>query len=262
MDEINGTWLMELIHTLTGFKDLYAFANDTDPPERSIGLFDEMSAATQIHPTVFTKNELGWLDARHIARTNIEHLAQWPLVTTLHPIGHPVPPWQTLGQIVAVRVGDSVPYVMIEARKKTDQFEVGIKGIEDGIPSEGVIVYRVQTRNPTVQEREGGKLPLYLVTQTALKIGESVVFDDVNLRVDSEFSDGFHISLSLPLVAVPDVTGFHPDMAKRKIESRGLDANHVGCNRQSCRVESQDPIGGTRVPNYSRVTYYSYDESL
>jgi hypothetical protein len=268
MDEINGTWLMELIHTLTRFKDLYPFANDTDPPNRSIGLFDEMSAQTQIHPTAFTKNELGWLDTRFIARTTIEDLAQWALRATLPPIGRAVPPWQST-QVFAIRVGDSVPYLMIEARKKTDQFEVGIQGIEDGIPGEGVIVYRVQTRDPTVQRREGGKLPLYVLTigpdgfPTALKVGQSMVLDDdVNLKVEGEFSDGFHILLSLPLVTVPDVREFHPDIAKTAIERKGLDPNHVGCNRQTCRVESQDPIGGTRVPKYSTVTYYSEDREL
>ena len=68
MAESNGVWLMELIHGLTGFKDLYSFANDADPPERSIDVFDEMSASSQTHPTAFTKNELGWLDAAAIAR--------------------------------------------------------------------------------------------------------------------------------------------------------------------------------------------------
>jgi hypothetical protein len=184
MAESNGVWLMELIHGLTNFKDLYAFANDTDPPDRNIGAFDEMSASSQTHPTAFTKNELGWLDTRHIGQTTIEELAERGLINTLPPISITVPPSQT-SQIYAIRIGDSVPYIMIEARKKTDQFEVGIQGIENGIPSEGVIVYRVQTRNPTVQAREGGKIPLFLVTQTALKVGQSMVLDnDVNLIVD------------------------------------------------------------------------------
>ncbi len=62
MAESNGVWLMELIHGLTGFKDLYPFANDADPPVRAIDTFDEMSASSQTHPTAFTKHELGWLD--------------------------------------------------------------------------------------------------------------------------------------------------------------------------------------------------------
>lgn len=66
MLESNGVWLMELLHGLTGFKDLYSFANDSDPGERDIGTFDEMSASSQTHPTAFTKNEMGWLPAAAI----------------------------------------------------------------------------------------------------------------------------------------------------------------------------------------------------
>ena len=36
MAESNGVWLMEMIHGLTGLKDFYDFANDTDPAVRSI----------------------------------------------------------------------------------------------------------------------------------------------------------------------------------------------------------------------------------
>jgi hypothetical protein len=46
MAESNGVWLMELIHSLTGFADLYPFANDTDPPNRNIGYFDQMSTSS------------------------------------------------------------------------------------------------------------------------------------------------------------------------------------------------------------------------
>jgi hypothetical protein len=67
MKESNGVWLMELIHGLTGFQDLYTFDDDVDPPERDIGSFDEMSASSQTHPTAFTKNELGRLAADALA---------------------------------------------------------------------------------------------------------------------------------------------------------------------------------------------------
>ncbi len=152
MAESNGVWLMELIHGLTGFKDLYHFNNDVDPPERTIDTFDEMSASSQTHPTAFTKNELGWLDAAAIplhAGASAEY--------ELQHIGLAQPP--VAGRAAAVRIGNGFPYVMVEARKKTDQFEAGMPstgdGQERGIASEGVIAYRVQTRNPTVQEREG-----------------------------------------------------------------------------------------------------------
>lgn len=64
----------------------------------------------------------------------------------------------------AVRIGDSFPYVIVEARKKTDQFEAGMPSLGDsferGIPSEGVIAYRVQIRDATENKREDNKIPL------------------------------------------------------------------------------------------------------
>jgi hypothetical protein len=196
MLESNGVWLMELIHGLTGFKDLYHFANDADPPERTIDTFDQMSASSQTHPTAFTKNELGWLDAATIplhtgASVNYE----------LQHIGLAEPP--AAGRAAAVRIGDSFPYVMVEARKMTDQFEAGMPstgdGQERGIASEGVIAYRIQTRNPTVQTREGNKKPLYLMTLRALQPGQSAALDDgVTLTVTGARPDGFAIRIDDP----------------------------------------------------------------
>ncbi|MEJ7739507.1 MAG: hypothetical protein WKF97_18950 [Chitinophagaceae bacterium] len=193
MVESNGVWLMELIHGLTGFKDLYHFDNDADPGERSIDTFDEMSASSQTHPTAFTKNEFGWLNTAAIrlhagASVNYE----------LQHISLAQPP--VAGRVAAVRIGDSFPYVLIEARKKTDQFEAGMPSTRDvqerGIASEGVIAYRVQTRNPTVQAREGNKKPLYLMTLTALQPGQSAALDNgVTLTVTSALPDGFGIRI-------------------------------------------------------------------
>jgi hypothetical protein len=191
MAESNGVWLMELIHGLTGFKDLYPFNDDVDPPERAIDTFDEMSAFSQTHPTAFTKNELGWLDAAAIPR----HAGQSAEYELQH-ISLPQPP--PAGRAAAVRVGDDFPYVMVEARKMTDQFEAGMPSTSDpqerGIASEGVIAYLIQTRNPTVQKREGNKLPLYLMTQTALQPGQSTAVDTgVTLTVTGEIPGGFAI---------------------------------------------------------------------
>ncbi len=196
MAESTGVWLMELIHGLTGFKDLYHFNNDVDPPERSIDSFDEMSASSQTHPTAFTKNELGWLDTATI-----------PLhrgASTLYDLQHislAQPP--VAGRAAALRIGDSFPYVMVEARKMTDQFEAGMPstndGQEKGIQSEGVIAYRVQTRNPTVQEREGRKKPLYLMTTTPLKPGQSAAVDNAVVTVTSEIPGGFAIRIEVPV---------------------------------------------------------------
>lgn len=193
MVESNGVWLMELIHGLTGFADLYHFDNDADPPERAIDSFDEMSAFSQTHPTAFTKNELGWLDSAAI-RVHVGASTDYEL----QHIGLAQPP--VAGRAAAVRIGDSFPYVMVEARKMTDQFEAGMPsthdGQERGIASEGVIAYRIQTRNPTVQEREGNKLPLYLMTLTALQPGQSAALDNgVTLTVTGARADGFGIRI-------------------------------------------------------------------
>ena len=193
MAESNGVWLMELIHGLTGFKDLYPFADDTDPPVHDIDTFDEMSASSQSHPTAFTKHELGWLDAAAIplaAGASADYELQH--ISLAQPPG--------IGRVAAVRIGDSFPYVLVEARKMTDQFEAGMPSTGDvqerGIANEGVIAYRVQTRNPTVQEREGNKLPLYLMTLKALQPGQSAVLDNgITLSVTAARPDGFAVRI-------------------------------------------------------------------
>ncbi|MCA1709006.1 MAG: hypothetical protein LC808_39315, partial [Actinobacteria bacterium] len=159
MVESNGVWLMEIIHGLTGFQDLYHFNNDVDPAVRAIDSFDEMSASSQTHPTAYTKNELGWLPAAAIplhVGASIDY--------ELQHISLAQPP--AAGMAAAIRIGDGFPYVMVEARRMTDQFEAGMPSIarelkEYGIDSEGVIAYRIQTRNPTIQAREGFKKPLF-----------------------------------------------------------------------------------------------------
>ena len=195
MAESNGVWLMELLHGLTGFKDLYSFANDSDPPERSIDTFDEMSASSQTHPTAFTKNELGWLEVSAMplhsgpsANYQLQHvsLAQPPVA----------------GRAAALRIGGGFPYVMVESRLKTDQFEAGLPGaggLERGIASEGVIAYRVQTRNVTVQTREDNKKPLYLMTLAALQPGQSATLDNgVTLSVTGAIPGGFAVRIDDP----------------------------------------------------------------
>lgn len=204
MAESNGVWLMELIHGLTNFKDLYHFNNDVDPAERSIDTFDQMAASSQTHPTAFTKNELGWLDTATIrlhagvsANYELQHLA----------LAQP----PVAGRTAAVRIGKDVPYMMIEARKMTDQFESGMPSLNDGqergIAGEGVIAYRVQTRNPTVQAREGNKKPLFLMTLKALQPGQSATLDNgVTLTVTAARSDGFGIRIDDASVHLLDRT--------------------------------------------------------
>ena len=264
MAESNGVWLMELIHSLTGFVDLYPFANDTDPVNRNIGTFDEMSATSQTHPTIFTKNELGWLGAGCIGRyqfgTSSGH--GFILLNNSSPPQF-TPPDCTSGGVFAVRIGDDFPYVMVESRRKNDQFETGMPSTGDpqemGITSEGVIAYRVQIRNATNNVREGGKIPLYLLTQTALHAGESMVLDSgVTLTVTAETPKGHIIRLEEPIVIepgtviVPWVTGANAQDARRALEEKGLVADFSGPMLNS-EVLNQTPDGQTAVTKGSTV---------
>jgi PASTA domain len=258
MAESNGVWLMEIIHSLTGFADLYHFNNDVDPIERSIDTFDEMSASSQTHPTAFTKNELGWLDATAIRvhDPNVFSSADY----RLQYVSLTQPP--LAGQAAAVRIGTGFPYVMVEARKKTDQFETGLPSTFDaqerGIASEGVIAYRVQTRNPTVQAREDNKKPLYLMTLTALQAGQSTMLDnDTILTVTSTNTAGLNVRLrQAPSgndpVTVPDVIGADSRDARFVIQLAGLGAQFTGPLTNS-EVQEQSPEGGDIVQKGSKV---------
>lgn len=260
MAESNGVWLMEMIHGLTGFKDLYHFNNDVDPPERAIDTFDEMSASSQTHPTAFTKNELGWLDAAAIplhagGSTNYalqyNSLAQPPLA----------------GRVAAVRIGANFPYVMVEARKMTDQFEAGMPTTSDsqerGIASEGIIAYRIQTRNPTVQEREDNKKPLFLMTLTALQPGQSAALDNgVTVQVGNALPGGFSVNIDEPLSIVPDVRESRPAAAANAVIAAGLVPKFTGPNNTNSWVFSQSPTAGHAVARGSTVTMVLRDDPI
>jgi len=262
MAESNGVWLMEMIHGLTGFKDLYHFNNDVDPPERAIDTFDEMSASSQTHPTAFTKNELGWLDAAAIP-LHVGASADY----ALQYIGLAQPP--LAGRVAAVRIGADFPYVIVEARKMTDQFEAGMPTTNDsqerGIANEGVIAYRVQTRNPTVQEREGNKKPLFLMTLAALQPGQSAALDNgATLTVTGERPDGFTVHVDDPaaLVIVPDVRESRPAVAANAVIAAGLVPKFTGPNNTNSWVFSQSPTAGHVVARGSTVTMVLRDDPI
>ena len=135
MAEGLGTWAMELMHVLTGFDDLYPFGGNLGP-------YDEMASNGGSHPTVYTKAAIGWLDRDAIATSGSPH-ARYPL----HAVSLPQPP--PPGEVTAIRVGGpAAPYLMIEARRRTDQFDARI-------PAEGVIAYRVQTDDPLGATQNG-----------------------------------------------------------------------------------------------------------
>jgi hypothetical protein len=181
-----GPWLMEIIHGICDYPDLYDFGNDVDPPDRDINTFDQMSASTGTHPTMFTKLKFGWADGSSVAN-HADSFASYDLQLGALP----QPP--AGGLVAAVRIGDAVPYVMIEARTKSDAFDVSIK-------SEGVIAYRVQWEDPKPRvDRPGFRKPLYLLTETALQVGESATLDyDIVLTVSAAIPGGFSVTIEDP----------------------------------------------------------------
>lgn len=251
--EGNGTWLHEILHAITTFKDLYHFDNDVDPEDRGIKLFDIMSAMQQTHPTAFTKNEFGWLDDRAIGRYTIGSDLRGFI---LHHVDSLRPPTHS-GEVYAIRIGDNVPYYMVESRKKTDHWEAGIFN-EMGIPDEGVIIYRVRTCDPTIQKRPNCRKSIYRENLTALRPGESIKIDHANVRVESELTGGIgyiiHVTTDptpvpgIVQVLVPNVFGMDWNVAEKLLAQTGI------CSRMSgpegpkdkpAKIKSQELPGGT-----------------
>ena len=183
MSETLGTWAMELMHCLTSMWDLYPFGGN-------MAEYDNMAGAGGTHPSAWTKRAIQWLDpaaiAQHVGRT-IEY--------DLHGVSLVQPPPHD--RVSGVQIGSTVPYLMVEARKKADQFD----GI---IPKEGVIVYRVQTTDP-FGVPQNQLAPLALLTlnaagsRSALAVGESLTTDTgVVVQVTSALPGGYHVRIEDP----------------------------------------------------------------
>ena len=172
-----GVWAMEFMHSLTGFGDLYPFGGN-------MAAFDEMACACGTHPSAYTKAAIGWLDAPAIVRhTGAErHYA-------LHAVGLVQPP--PSGRLAAVQIGSHVPYLMVEARQRVDQFD-------GGIPSEGVIVYRVQTADP-LGHAQNATAPVMRLTTTALTVGQTFKSDTkVSVSCTGAIPGGFQVTVKDP----------------------------------------------------------------
>ena len=165
------------------------------------------------------KRELGWLEDADIRRHDG--------ASTEYALQHmslPMPPQP--GRVAAVQIGTEPPYLMIESRLMTDQFEGGMPSLarelmEYGIDSQGVIAYRVQTPNPTVQERPNGRKPLYLNTVKALQVGQSQGLDNgITLTVTAALPDGFQIRVDDPARARPGPDRRHLGALSRRRPDR------------------------------------------
>ena len=203
-----GVWAMEFMHSLTGFADLYPFNGNMDA-------FDEMACACGTHPSAYTKSAIGWLDASAII-THTGAVAGYDLYAV--GLTQPPPSYRWAG----VRIGTQVPYLMVEARQKVDQFDVGIH-------SEGVIVYKVQTSDP-LGWPENQTAPIILQTTTALTVGQAFTSDTgITVRVNNVLPGGFSISIEDPTeTIVPDVRELRPTAACASCLCRRARANVHG----------------------------------
>ena len=188
MSEGLGVWAMEFMHCLAQFDDLYPFGGN-------MGRFDEMAASAGTHPSAYTKAAIGWIDAASITQHPAGHAASY----ALHAVGLVQPP--PSGRSAAVRVGAQAPYLMVEARQRVDQFDAGI-------PSEGVVVYRVQTPDP-LGHAQPGVAPVLPLTPVALGVGQAFTSDaQVRVRVVSALPGGFSVSVDDSLTATGFVTSY------------------------------------------------------
>jgi len=107
-----------------------------------------------------------------------------------------------LSDRVAVRIGSQVPFLMVEARQKVDQFDANIN-------SEGVIVYQIQTSDP-LGYAQNNTAPVKLLTETALKPGQKFTSTSgVTVQVKSAIPGGFTVHIERPAdPRCPDIHHF------------------------------------------------------
>ena len=260
MREEIGTWAMELIHVLGNIFDTWSIPGFIDSPngEGDISGFDEMASNLGMHPIAWTKERLAWLDESAIAQ-HISGSSNYDL----HAIGLAQPaPAQRWS---AVRIGSVVPYLMVEARLKVDQFEsprllssglpgkpFNSDGLHPGIASEGVIVYRVQTTDQRGFS-QNQLIPVFLLTRTALGVGKSFTADNgIKVQVSAAIAGGFSITVNDPFhVAVPYVLFDSKNAAAIAVQNAGLVAQFV---HSGTWVGTQSPAAGTVVARGSTVT--------
>jgi hypothetical protein len=139
---------------------------------------------------------------------------------------------------------------MIEARRHVDLFD-------RGTPSEGVIVYRVQTSDP-LGHAQNATAPVELLTPTALGVGASYVADTgASVHVDAVTPDGYAVTVDDPasvFVVVPDLFQESAVNAAKILQAVGLVPKFIGQNTGHSWVANQSPERGAHVPKGSVVT--------
>ena len=240
MSDNLGNWVGGLVHqtNLCNLPDLFDFTDKY--PDEKVDFFDQEAGYMATHFSAWTKRAIGWLNPSTVP-LHIGRVADY----TLHAISLIQPP--PAGRIAALQIGQQVPYLMVEARLRADQFDINI-------PSEGVIVYKVQTSDP-LGNAQNSMPPLNLLTKTALAGGQSFTTDNgVTVQVNSSVPGGFSITVNDPINAlefVPDVTDEYWNFASKEISDAGfipephIPPKYAGYPDSSLWVQSQNPIGNT-----------------
>jgi hypothetical protein len=182
MAEGLGVWVGELLHqgNLCDLRDLFVNAGFY-PTGDNMGPFEQEAGYLATHLSAWTKRAVGWLESSAVAQHS-GGAAEY----TLHAASLIQPP--PTGRVASVQIGTEVPYLMVEARLKADQFDINI-------PNEGVIVYRVQITDSSV-EAQDATTPLALITKTALTSGQSITTDGATIIVgDAVPGGGFSIQV-------------------------------------------------------------------
>lgn len=185
MSDNLGNWVGELSHltALCDLPDLFDFT-DKYPDQNMVG-FDQEAGYMATHFCGRTKRGLQWLNP---ATTPVQQSGTADY--TLHAVSLTQPP--PTGRVAAVQVGQQVPYLMVEARLRADQFDANI-------PSEGVILYLVQTTDQLLNAQNEIP-PLNLLTKKALTVGQSyLTTQGVSVGVNSSVpGGGFSVTVSVP----------------------------------------------------------------
>ena len=148
---------------------------------------------------------------------------------------------------------------MVEARLKADQFDINI-------PNEGVIVYRVQITDSSV-EAQDATIPLALITKIALTAGQSITTDGAAIIIGAAVpGGGFSIQIvtvgAVP-TTVPDVRELRHGVAGGKVIAAGLVPRFTGASTSpNAWVFHQTPSAGAIVSRGDTVTMLLRDTPI
>ena len=253
MKEGLGVWVGELLHqgSLCNLRDLFVNAG-LYPSGDNMGPFEQEAGYQATHLSAWTKRAVGWLEPSAIAQHS-GGAAEY----TLHAASLIQPP--PTGRVAAVQIGTEVPYLMVEARLKADQFDINI-------PNEGVIVYRVQITDSSV-EAQDATIPLALITKIALTAGQSITTDGAAIIIGAAVpGGGFSIQIvtvgAVP-TTVPDVRELRHGVAGGKVIAAGLVPRFTGASTSpNAWVFHQTPSAGAIVSRGDTVTMLLRDTPI